>query len=981
MIKHGNIHPSNLELRSLRTNKILLTLIGAALLLISMSYWAINRVLTEESDKLSFHFSRTIESINEHENFLYSISESYGKANEKNSADDKPGSTIKLTHQGDEILFQNRNTPRSLPFTISQRDRFTSDQTKGVFSLGVQLTDSFTAYWSESIYSAPQAFIFSPSNKFTIALPGIDGTRNHPILLKDNFFNISKRIYDQLLTHKKSLQKDKALWMRAPKELMKNRSYMIGAVSISLPHIYIPGANKDEAAILTTLLDISDLERLLLFHKNTRFSLISPMGETLIGDAKNITNIPMGLSFGQHGLRIKLRSSTAKYWTGLYEITYRNFFGYAKWSLLTITSLLLLLLLISWRISHWYRVKIVEPAYQASVSLAESEEFNRTILDNAPIGLCVVQRGTGTILLENQRAQKWQGTLELIKVLKRDYVERSSGQIQIHIAGRYLQACYALTRYKGKDVVLCGFNDITSHIDDSQLLDQARRDADDANKAKTIFLATMSHEIRTPLYGLLGNLELLTLTHLTEKQQNYLLTIQRSSTTLLQLISDILDMSKIESGLMQLENTEFFPLDILEDTAQSYSATADKKGLTIFYCADANIPTSVLGDKSKIHQIINNLVSNAIKFTDSGRIFLRLKVIKSEQDHIYLQWQVTDTGTGISKQKIAQLFKPFSQVCETNQTEGSGLGLSICSKLSQAMGAELTIVSELGLGSSFSLNIRLPIANNSIPRASDIDLSGINIYVRAPFKEIEQSTLDWLNRWGARALGMPTSDTNTLSGILLNLYPETLQPLTQQWQGKQIFATAQGGYSPKITHQGLEIGAFDIRTIAIAAMQLAHNTISHETWPSPKPASTLNIKVLVAEDNPVNRVILEEQLLTLGAQVTSTGDGNEAFAKWNEEIFDFVITDVNMPHLNGYQLTRKIRELDSNIPIIGVTANAIREEGERCIQAGMDAWLVKPLRIETLRKALIANISSSRIPTPKIATTNTSTFKKHDPNE
>ena len=224
----------------------------------------------------------------------------------------------------------------------------------------------------------------------------------------------------------------------------------------------------------------------------------------------------------------------------------------------------------------------------------------------------------------------------------------------------------------------------------------------------------MSHEIRTPLYGVLGNIELLELTSLDKRQREYLSTIQRSSSVLFQLISDVLDVSKIESGQMAVEAKDFCPLDVFEDAVRSYAATAANKGLTIFACADATLPPRVRGDAVRIRQIINNLLSNAIKFTDSGRVVLRLKVSELEQGQVSLQWQVSDTGVGISEQQLAQLFKPFSQVGGSERAGGAGLGLSICARLCEMMGANLRVVSEPGLGSSFSLHTRLPVVAGSL---------------------------------------------------------------------------------------------------------------------------------------------------------------------------------------------------------------------------------------------------------------------------
>ena len=964
-MKQAKVRLGALALSSLRLNKLLLLLTGLALLLVGMSYWAVNRLLMEEREKTEFHFARLIESIHEHEDFLRIGAESYDHASGNFSMDNKPRSHIELMRQDNEVLFQNRDTAKSLPFTVSQRDTFSLDDMQGVYSFGVQLTDLFTAYWSDSYYSAPQVFVFSPTAQFSIAVPGIDGTRQYPLLFKDNFFAVTKRLYDAFLPRRQALNSDQVLWMKAPLELIQKRKYIVGAIKVNLPQRFMQAANEGSSVILSALLDVSDvsdLERLLMRPTNSRLTLISPAGDVLLGDARNVEELAPGLSFTRDGLRFKLTSGGADPWIGLYAITYQNFFGYAKWPLMGAAGLFGLFVLIGWRVNRWYRVRIIEPAQRSSQTLAESEEFNRVMLDSAPVGLCVVERGTGVILLENQRAQQWQGTPELIALLKRDYGERKPGEVQLEVAGRYLQVCFVFTRYKGKNVVLCGFNDITRHVDDANLMEQARRSADEASKAKTLFLATMSHEIRTPLYGVLGNLELLELTPLSERQHEYLHTIQRSSAVLFQLISDVLDVSKIESGQMAVDAQTFCPLDLFEDCVRSYSAAASNKGLKIFACADATLPPLLCADAVRIRQIIDNLLSNAIKFTETGWVVFRLKVVGIEHGQASLQWQVSDTGVGISEEQLTRLFKPFSQVGGSERAGGAGLGLSICARLSEMMGATLRVVSEPGLGSSFSLHTNLPVIAGSLDNSADIDLEGVSVYVRTPRNDIGQLLVDWLSRWGARAQVFPATDTPDSQAILLDVDPDP--QLSLPWSGERVIATETGRSQPQKTERGWEINAYDIRAIARTLMQVAHGTVQQTISSVQRPLGRLDLSVLVAEDNPVNREILKEQLKALGVQVTLAEDGEQALLRWNEASFDLVITDVNMPRLDGYQLTRRLRELDPLVPIIGVTANAMREEGEQCLKAGMNVWLVKPLSLTTLRQTLSVYCSRSAQPQP-----------------
>ncbi len=953
-MKNASLKFGVFALSSQRINKLLLVLAGLTVLLVSMCYWAVERVLDEERIKVDFHFSGLIESIHEYDTFLRSVASAYDRSNQNTLTDIRPVSRVEILQKGQERVFQNHGLALSQPFTLSERKHYDLQQLQGGYSLGVQLTDYYSAFWASSFYSAPQIFLFSPTDQFNIAIPGVDGTRKASVLLKSNFFDVTSRLHQGLLPRHEQLNNRRVSWMRAPPGLLQGSETIVAFIGLDINPLVMPEHRDDGLLTVAALLDagqINDLDRLLIRPIDHRVTLISPAGEILLGDAKDSASLPVGMSLGAEGLRFKVVSTGKDQWVGLYTISYENFFRFAKWSLLGTAAAFLLAVFLGWRINRWYRAGIVEPALRATRLLTESEEFNRAMLQSAPVGFCVVQRNNSKVLLENQRAQEWQGTAELIGLLNRDYRNEDPREMQIEVAGRHLLVSFRFSRYQDEDVVLCGFNDITRHVDDAQLLEQAKRSADEASAAKTLFLATMSHEIRTPLYGVLGNLELLGLTPLDARQQDYLQTIERSSAVLFQLISDVLDVSKIESGQMALETVAFCPLDIFEDAVNSYAAAALNKGLQVFACVDANVPALMSGDPGRIRQILNNLLSNAIKFTDSGRVIVRLKVTDLEPDHATLQWQVSDTGTGISEKQLGQLFKPFSQLAGSQQAGGAGLGLSICSRLSELMGAQLRVVSEPGLGSSFSLHQRLPIVPGPLPECAAIELQGLAVYVRAPFKELEQSLIDWLNRWGARALALPSGYEGDENELLLDSVTGPGQQAV--WKGRHITATELGAPYAHALAQSWTVNAYDIRGIARTLSQARPGSVKPYGATETAIAQPVGIRVLVAEDNPINRAILQEQLEALGAAVVVAEDGEDALQRWSPGAFDLIITDINMPRLDGYGLTRALRERDGQMPIIGVTANALREEGEQCLAAGMDTWVVKPLSLDALRKTLL----------------------------
>jgi len=371
---------------------------------------------------------------------------------------------------------------------------------------------------------------------------------------------------------------------------------------------------------------------------------------------------------------------------------------------------------------------------------------------------------------------------------------------------------------------------------------QAIAAAQAADQAKTLFLATMSHEIRTPLYALSGSLELLALTHLQPQQQRYLAHIQSAAHLLMQQINDILDINRIESGQMALQPAVFNLNQWLHETVAIYQDQAQQKNLRLLCHYDAQLPPQLLGDSARIGQILSNLLSNAIKFTDSGQIVVQLRQQSRSQSHCLIYLEVSDTGKGIAAEHFNDLFTPFCLPENGHRQQGAGLGLSICQRLAHLMGSQIEVISTLGQGSCFSLQLNLPIAANK---------------------------------------------------------PDVVEAAV-----------------PRLTWQ-------------------AHR-----------------LHVLIAEDNPLNQATLKDQLQQLGCRITVATNGEQALAQWPRAAFDVLLADVNMPGINGYELVRTLRAQGVHAPVIGMSANALAEEQQRCLDTGMNAWLSKPITLEQLSRCL-----------------------------
>lgn len=609
--------------------------------------------------------------------------------------------------------------------------------------------------------------------------------------------------------------------------------------------------------------------------------------------------------------------------------------------------------------------QLIQPARHQHRQLMESFAFGSTVIDMAPVGICVLRCQDGTVMLENQLACDWLGA----DTLGGDWLGswRPSAELVSRPArlrrgtdfttqdGRQLQVLYATTRYHDADVVLCVFSDISRHRQIQAALSTAKQSADEASQAKSAFVATMSHEIRTPLYGVLGTLELLGNTHLDARQARYLRTIQQSSAVLLQLISDILDVSKIESGRLSLAAAPFSPQALAESTLGAYAAAATQKGLQVMVSTDPRLPAQVIGDADRIRQVLGNLLSNAIKFTDNGRIFLRVRQVACEGGTASISWQVTDTGIGIATAEQARLFEPFRQVSGQSRKDGTGLGLSISDHLARLMNGDLRLVSERGLGSSFTMTLPLTVAGDGdggvdSPRL----LPQPPIYVRTALPELTDNACLWFRRWGANAQRYnPDGAPPEPGAILIDADPQ--HGLTAEWTGPRVVTSVDADEQPEVDPlhpEQLIVSMFSIRAIARAAGQLQHGHASASLPPCALPRDAVGLHVLVAEDNPINRVILKEQLEALGCSVVTASDGGEALERTSTERFDVLLTDINMPGMDGHELIRELRQRGSTLTVIGATANATPEERERCLAAGMDGYMVKPINIGSLRHAL-----------------------------
>ncbi|HLX01970.1 MAG TPA: ATP-binding protein, partial [Trinickia sp.] len=692
-------------------------------------------------------------------------------------------------------------------------------------------------------------------------------------------------------------------------------------------------------------------------------------------------------------------------WIAVYAFDWRKVLMDLHDQLLLMAMLMVLVLAILWAFIVTLDRAVLRPLRSRARQVYESEAFNRTVLSTAPVGLTVFDPQTGDIVMQNEiarsllaasadeagfyrhlldgRSRKRGGaahspcsevaetadTTQGVRVAEASVASADGKRHEV-------SAAFSHARYQQREVVLFGLTDISRQKATQRLLQQARRAADEANEAKSMFVATMSHEIRTPLHGALGNLELLAMAELTATQKERVTAVRRAFDALLALVNDVLDLSKVEAQELQLHVEPFHLDDVVERCAQTFAPVITGKGLQLLCLVDPRLSGSWSGDGHRIAQILMNLLGNARKFTETGAITLRAALSEATGRRAWVRLSVADSGIGIPAAQQLRIFEPFAQADRSiaSRYGGTGLGLSLCRRLTDLMGGRISVESIDGEGSVFTVD--LPLTRERDEEVSPPALSGMafdTVVLACERSAWQDALVAQIRHWlpavriveAKRDLALePECDQSiVVFGCGESAIPEAWREIHPLYVDTVVLS-ADGPVYPERRDDAIRVTSLSspMLKLALAACGKPDDVLQAAppmAQPRPAAAEHRAARVLVAEDDPLNRTLLEHQLAALGyAHVDSVTDGKAALDRCLAASYDLVVTDLGMPYMDGCELLDALRANGIGTPVILNTAGS--GDDRKAKSDGFADVLHKPVTIDRLRVALEQVLGESR---------------------